>query len=43
MIARVGERTVPEPADQADVAARHQALLALHARTAQPRSDGSTA
>jgi uncharacterized membrane protein len=43
MIGRVGERTVPEPADQADIAARHQALLALHARTAQPRPDGSAA
>jgi uncharacterized membrane protein len=43
MIGRVGERTVPEPADQADIAARHQALLALHARTAQPRPDGSPA
>jgi uncharacterized membrane protein len=29
MIARVGERTVPEPADQADVNARYRALLAL--------------
>ncbi|HEY0936026.1 MAG TPA: hypothetical protein VGD91_20075, partial [Trebonia sp.] len=28
MIARVSERTVPEPADQADITARHQALLA---------------
>jgi uncharacterized membrane protein len=42
MIARVSERTVPEPADQADVAARHQALLALRDRTAQPQPDGST-
>ena len=31
MIARVSERTVPEPADQADVTARYQELLALHA------------
>ena len=41
MIARVSERTVPEPADQADIAARHQALLALHAQAA-PQPDGST-
>ena len=45
MIARVSERTVPEPADQDDIAARYQALLALHARAANPqpstaRSDG---
>jgi len=32
MINRVSERTVPEPADQADVAARYQELLARHAR-----------
>jgi len=30
MISRVSERTVPEPADQADIAARHQALMAQH-------------
>lgn len=36
MIARVSERTVPEPADQADVAARYQELLALHARLTGP-------
>jgi uncharacterized membrane protein len=42
MIARVSERTVPEPADQADIAARHQALLALHAQAAHPQPDGST-
>jgi uncharacterized membrane protein len=43
MIARVSERTVPEPADQADVAARHEALLALHASAAHSRRDGSAA
>ena len=32
MIARVGERTVPEPADQADISTRYKALLALHAQ-----------
>jgi uncharacterized membrane protein len=42
MIARVSERTVPEPADQADIAARHQALLALHAQATHPQPDGST-
>ena len=31
MIQRVSLRTVPEPADQADIAARYDALLALHA------------
>jgi uncharacterized membrane protein len=39
MIARVSERTVPEPADQADITARYQALLALRA---QRLSDQST-
>ena len=43
MIARVGERSVPEPADLADIAARHQALLAVHARSADPQPDRSTA
>ena len=43
MIARVGERSVPEPADQADIAARHQALLAVLARSADPQPDRSTA
>jgi uncharacterized membrane protein len=43
MIARVGERSVPEPADQADIAARHQALLAVHARAAHLQPDRSTA
>ena len=37
MIARVSERTVPEPADQADITARYQALLALHAQAARPQ------
>ena len=43
MIARVSERTVPEPTDQADVAARHEALLSLHASAARSRPDGSAA
>jgi uncharacterized membrane protein len=43
MIARVSERTVPEPADQADISTRYQALLALHARAASLQSDGSAA
>jgi uncharacterized membrane protein len=34
MIQRVSQRTVPEPADQADITARYEALLALHARSA---------
>jgi uncharacterized membrane protein len=38
MIARVSERTVPEPADQVDVTARHQALLALHAQQVAART-----
>ena len=38
MIARVNERTVPEPADQADVAARYQELLTLHARLTGPEA-----
>ena len=37
MIARVSERTVPEPADQADVTARYQALLAHRAQASHPR------
>jgi uncharacterized membrane protein len=37
MIARVSDRSVPEPADQADVTARYEELLALHAaKTARP-------
>ncbi|HEY6495882.1 MAG TPA: DUF2254 domain-containing protein [Trebonia sp.] len=36
MIARVSERTVPEPADQADVTARYEELLELHAGSAGP-------
>ncbi len=43
MIARVGERTVPEPADQADITALHQALLAHRTQNTQPRPNGSTA
>ena len=43
MIARVSARTVPEPADQADIAARHEALLALHERAARCLPGGSTA
>ena len=43
MIARVSARTVPEPADQADVTARHEALLALHGRAAHFQPGGSTA
>jgi uncharacterized membrane protein len=43
MIARVSARTVPEPADQADIAARHEALLALHATAAHSQPEGSTA
>ena len=43
MIARVSERTVPEPADQADITARYQALLALHAQATRPQPDGSAA
>jgi uncharacterized membrane protein len=41
MIQRVSQRTVPEPADQADITARYEALLALRAQSAhaqpQPR------
>ncbi|MGH3291179.1 MAG: hypothetical protein ACRDP7_05195 [Trebonia sp.] len=40
---RVSARTVPEPADQADIAARHEALLALHAQGAHSRLGGPTA
>jgi uncharacterized membrane protein len=43
MIARISERTVPEPADQADITARHQALIAHHAKILHPQSGGSTA
>ena len=32
LLQRLSERTVPEPADQADIAARYQALLELHAK-----------
>jgi len=41
MIARVSERTVPEPADQADITARYQALLAHHAQVSHPQPNGS--
>ena len=41
MIARVSQRTVPEPADQADVTARYQALLAHHAQVSHPQPNGS--
>jgi uncharacterized membrane protein len=43
MIARVSERTIAEPADQADIAASYQALLALHARAASSQPDRSPA
>jgi uncharacterized membrane protein len=38
MIVRVSERTVPEPADLADTAARYQALLTLHATSGRSQS-----
>ncbi len=41
MITRVSERTVPEPADQADIADRYQALLALPAQGARFQPGGS--
>ncbi len=41
MIARVGERTVPEPADQADITVRYQALLTLHAQAARSQLGAS--
>jgi uncharacterized membrane protein len=43
MIARVSERTVPEPADQADITVSYQALLARHAQAARAQPEGSTA
>jgi hypothetical protein len=43
MIARLSARTVPEPADQADVTACHEALLALRERAAHRQPGGSTA
>lgn len=43
MIARVSERTVPEPADQADVTARYEALMAHQAQATHPQPDESTA
>jgi hypothetical protein len=42
MIARISERTVPEPADQADVTARYQALLAHRTQAVHPQPNGST-
>ena len=41
MIARISERTVAEPADQADVTARYQALLAHRAPAGHPQPNGS--
>jgi hypothetical protein len=35
LLQRLSERTVPEPADQADIAVRYQALLDLHATRQQ--------
>ncbi len=35
LLQRLSERTVPEQADQADIAVRYQALLALHATRSQ--------
>jgi uncharacterized membrane protein len=34
MIQRAGQRSVPEPADQADITARYETLLALSAQSA---------
>ncbi len=39
MIQRVSQRTVPEPADQADITARYEALLALHAQSARAQPE----
>lgn len=41
MIAQVSQRTVPEPADQADITARYHALLTLHAQATRSQPDGS--
>jgi uncharacterized membrane protein len=41
MIQRVNLRTVAEAADQADVTARYEALLALHARALPAQPDGA--
>jgi len=41
MITRISERTVPEPADQAEVTARYQALLAQRAQASHPQPNGS--
>jgi uncharacterized membrane protein len=43
MIERVSERTVPEPADRADITAAYEAVLALRDRAGPPRPEGSTA
>jgi uncharacterized membrane protein len=43
LVTRVSERTVPEPADQADIAASYEALLTLHARATHPQPNGSAA
>jgi hypothetical protein len=39
MIQRVNLRTVPEQADQDDITARYDALLALHAQTTRTQPD----
>jgi hypothetical protein len=41
MIQRLNLRTVAEEADQADVTARYDALLALHDRLASVEPDGA--
>jgi hypothetical protein len=41
MIQRLNLRTVAEEADQADVTARYDALLALHERLASVEPDGA--
>jgi uncharacterized membrane protein len=43
MIQRLNLRTVPEVTDQADVTARYEALLTLHARSGLARPSGSGA
>jgi uncharacterized membrane protein len=39
MIQRASRRTVPEPADQADITARYEALLALSAQSARAQPE----
>ncbi|HEY5017551.1 MAG TPA: hypothetical protein VII59_12330 [Streptosporangiaceae bacterium] len=39
LLQRLSERTVPEPADQADIAARYEALLTLHAARQQATAE----